>query len=520
MVAIAVLPEISAHSQDPPGISDPKRFELPAFGETLSANPWVRVRLLEDAGGVQLACNSQIRVRHGAGSMQLPSGHWRVSALGTAPAQVQYRVFVKSFRVSEAPALETALRAWSGKGFVAAPVALGYQFESASGRLLDGREFWLSVGVFQSLAEAERTRKQLELEGVWAWIREQRLAPGMGSVEIRSNRGVVFGPWPLPIAFDADRPIQVHGPTEPKRSDYAGRLELEVGPNGQLELFETLPLEDYLAGVLPAEMPAAWPLDALKAQAVTARSDVLLHLGLKRGLEGFHFTDGEGDRVYAGHSGRRPATDAAVADTRGVVLTDGARIVPAVFSSNCGGWTENNDTVWSGPPDPNLRGIADFRDPAALSPVSNPSTWIRSRPNAYCSADPNGFRWSRRLSASEVTRYVNKDYPVGMVRRIDLGDRGPGGRLKWLRVVGDEGAVTIRKELPIRQAFGGLPSAMLIIDADTGPNGPIAFTFRGGGRGHGVGLCQHGARGMALDGADWREIVRHYFPASRVELLK
>jgi SpoIID/LytB domain protein len=267
-------------------------------------------------------------------------------------------------------------------------------------------------------------------------------------------------------------------------------------------------------------MPATWPFEALKAQAVTARSDVLLHLGLKRGLEGFHFTDGEGDRVYVGHSGRHPMTDAAVSATRGFVLADNDRIVPAVFSANCGGWTEDNDTVWSGPPDPNLRGIPDFSGPAAMSPTSNCSTWVRSRPNAYCATDVNGFRWSRRLTATELTRLVNTDFHVGVVGRVESGERGTSGRLKWVRIVGDEGSVTVRKELAIRRAFGGLPSAMFIIEVETGPSGPVAFTFHGGGRGHGVGLCQYGARGMALEGRDWRAIVSHYFPVSRVEVLR
>ena len=87
------------------------------------------------------------------------------------------------------------------------------------------------------------------------------------------------------------------------------------------------------AGVLPSEMPALWPVEALKAQAVAARSDVLQHMAIKHVLEGFNFTDSEGDRVYGGHGGRHPNADQAVRETAGRVLTAAGRIVAATFSA-------------------------------------------------------------------------------------------------------------------------------------------------------------------------------------------
>ncbi|MDZ4861445.1 MAG: hypothetical protein SGI88_20930, partial [Candidatus Hydrogenedentes bacterium] len=83
-----------------------------------------------------------------------------------------------------------------------------------------------------------------------------------------------------------------------------------------------------------------------------------------------------------------------------------------------------------------------------------------------------------------------------------------------------QGSVTIRKELPIRQAFGDLPSAVLIIKVELGQTGPTAWIFTGGGRGHGVGLCQHGARGMALKGFRHDAIVAHYFSGSALETVQ
>ena len=106
------------------------------------------------------------------------------------------------------------------------------------------------------------------------------------------------------------------------------------------------------------------------------------------------------------------------------------------------------------------------------------------------------------------------------MRRVELGDRGASGRLKWIRVYGDKGDATIKKELPIRQLFGSLPSAMFIIDEVKGAKGQTEFLFTGGGRGHGVGLCQYGARGMAQAGQSYGAILRHYYAGSTVAKVK
>lgn len=119
-----------------------------------------------------------------------------------------------------------------------------------------------------------------------------------------------------------------------------------------------------------------------------------------------------------------------------------------------------------------------------------------------------------------MTRLVNEKHKVGTVQRIELGERGVSGRLKWVRIHGDKGTATIKKELPIRQLFGTLPSAMFIIDEGKGANGQNGFTFIGGGRGHGVGLCQYGARGMAEAGHRYGAILRHYYAGSTVVKVK
>jgi SpoIID/LytB domain protein len=110
---------------------------------------------------------------------------------------------------------------------------------------------------------------------------------------------------------------------------------------------------------------------------------------------------------------------------------------------------------------------------------------------------------------------ISEHFSVGRIEDIQLGDRGEGGRLKWVRIHGSEGTETVHKELPIRRLFGGLPSALFDLDIRPDSDGRT-FVFLGAGRGHGVGMCQNGARGMARAGYGYRDILTHYFTGATV----
>jgi len=150
--------------------------------------------------------------------------------------------------------------------------------------------------------------------------------------------------------------------------------------------------------------------------------------------------------------------------------------------------------------------VPDFPAGAAPTGLGPPAQWVRSQPQAWCANDANHFRWTRRFSVAELSGLVNKYHKVGTVTAIEPGARGRSGRLRSCRVTGTGGSVNIEKELGIRLAFGGLPSAVFTVEK-TG----AAFVFHGAGRGHGVGMCQHGARAMAAAGQSHEQILRHYF---------
>ena len=490
---------------------------LAATAAASAGMPSLRLLLEEGSAEISLELAVHTPITAGGEALTLGPGRWGVVPRAVEAATERWRIFPKTFQLGEEAEAEAYLAEWRAKGHEPELMTLGRRHETASGGFLDNRIHWVALAHRPTEASARDFAASLQDDGVWAWVRPERTAKGSGTVALLDAAGEERAVVNLPLVLDARTPIAMEkGGT---RREYRGTMSIEPGTDGRLEVYLRLPFEEYLAGVLPGEMPAGWPMEALKAQAVAARSDTLAHLGLKHELEGYDFDDSEANRVYAGHGARHERTDEAVRETTGVVIAQGTRIVPAVFSSNAGGWTAANETVWSSPADSALRPVGDFEpgtNPAPGGPAAyGIERWLTTRPPAYSAADDRFYRWRETRTQAELTRQVNARHAVGTVRRLEPGERAACGRLEWVRVVGSENTVTIRKELPIRLAFGGLPSAMFLIRPGDG-----VYTFIGGGRGHGAGLCQHGARGRALAGQGFETIVTHYFTGVTLQRVR
>jgi SpoIID/LytB domain protein len=283
--------------------------------------------------------------------------------------------------------------------------------------------------------------------------------------------------------------------------------------------------ESVLTGVVPAEMFASAPLEALKSQAVAARNQLFAKLGRRHHDDPFHLCSEQHCQVYAGLMKRDPRATAAVEATRGEVLFRDGKVVDTVYSSTCGGHTEDNDVVWGNAPDPALRGRPDF-DIGAGSILGRFARgirdgdllfWLGVRDATYCAratqARSDRFRWERSFDGADVQRLVASAYPtVGPVRDIEVRGRGPGGRVTAVNLVGDEGSATVSFELPVRKLFDNLSSGAFALDVVHDAQGHVArATFRGAGWGHGVGLCQMGAIGRAEAGQAYDRILGHYY---------
>jgi SpoIID/LytB domain protein len=286
-----------------------------------------------------------------------------------------------------------------------------------------------------------------------------------------------------------------------------------------------VPEDRLLAGLVPSEIFPGAPDEALKAQAVAARGELLTKIGTRHAGDPFRLCSQTHCQVYSGAGRETPRTTAAVAATRGEVLftADGKDLVDTVYSANCGGHTESVENVWPElGPRPTLRGHRDAA-PAADDPFAagitpaNLAHFLEEPPRSWCGIARLGagdrYRWTVTRSAADLDRLL-ASYKLGPVRAIEVLERGVSGRARAVRITGATRSEVIRGELRIRQTFGGLRSSLFMVTVSGG-----AATFRGAGFGHGVGLCQTGSIGMAEAGRSHKQILQHYYPGSVLRKL-
>src|SRR5690554_3026607 len=300
---------------------------------------------------------------------------------------------------------------------------------------------------------------------------------------------------------------------------YRGQLEFLPRSSG-LTVVNRLNVEEYLYSVVPAEMPASWPAAALEAQAVAARTYTFANMG-RYGARGFDLLSTVLSAAYPGIRSETPSTRAAVDATRGQILTCNSRPITAVYSANSAGFTESSREVWNfdhsylqAVPDKNL-------PPEIAGGLMTPeelATWLTSRPLTHSShpsySSRAAYRWRLWMPREELEARIGQGEKLGRIVSITTAGRGPSGRVKKVQIKGTAGEYTVSGDR-IRSQLGGLRSNLFIVEPKIGPDGlPEFFIFTGGGWGHGVGMCQSGAAGMAAAGYSSREILNHYYPGA------
>ena len=300
---------------------------------------------------------------------------------------------------------------------------------------------------------------------------------------------------------------------------YRGQMEFLPRPDG-LTVVARLNIEEYLYSVVPAEMPCTWPPAALEAQAVAARTYTITNLGRyeSRGLTCCPRSSPPIIRDQSEDASTRAAVDA----TRGLILTYNDWPVTAVYSANSAGFTESSREVWNFDHS-YLRPVPDKELPPEISAYMTPEVlarWLKERPltkssNPAYSARA-AYRWQlwvpRRELEERLARAGAKE--IGEILSVTTAGRGPSGRVKEVRIQGTKGEHRIIGDV-IRSRLGGLRSNLFVVEPKLGPDGlPEYFIFTGGGWGHGVGMCQSGAAGMAAAGYSCEEILDHYYPGA------
>jgi stage II sporulation protein D len=242
-------------------------------------------------------------------------------------------------------------------------------------------------------------------------------------------------------------------------------------------------LEDYLLSVLPSEMPSGWPLEALKAQAIAARSYAVANIG-KHGTDGYDLKATIEDQVYSGVSTENENSNQAVAETNGLVLKQQGKPIAAFFHSTSGGSTELAEHVW-GKPLSYLRAVPDYDD---------------SSPH---------FSWTRRFSVPELEKALPD---IGRVLSLSVVSRTPSNRAQYVLVNGTDGCRLLTGQ-SIRHICK-LPSTLFNIGCED--NG---YVFAGRGFGHGLGMSQYGARAFADQGYNAAQILSYYYKDVIVDFI-
>jgi len=304
---------------------------------------------------------------------------------------------------------------------------------------------------------------------------------------------------------------------------YAGRFYVAVDPAGKLAVVNLLPAEDLLAGLVPAEMYSSAPMEALKAQAVAARGELLSKIGRRHLADPFLICAHQHCQVYRGTRAEKPRTTRAVKETRGRLLFHGDRLADCRYHSNSGGHTEDSEEAWEGVESPELRGRWDMRGkPPALDLTTEEgaAAFLRRPPRSWAAESGKAgstLRWTARYAPDELDDLVKKQ-SVGRVEALVPLHRGRSGRINHLEIQGTRKTVRIKGELVLRRLLGGLRSSAFVVTSPR-EDSKGEWVLTGGGFGHGVGMCQNGAMGLAEHGRSFVDILLHYYKDVSVETI-
>ena len=273
------------------------------------------------------------------------------------------------------------------------------------------------------------------------------------------------------------------GEIELNKVRYRGEIRILLQFNNKFSVINEIDLESFVAGVLGSEMMPSWNEEALRAQAVTART-YALYKKKKRRDEVYHLDMLE--LAYRGMAGETTRLNKIVQETKGVVMVYNWNIFPAYFHSTCGGHTEDSNHVFGKDSIPPLSGV-----------VCN-----------YCNKSKYS-RWSTDINKSDIEKRLREsNIYVSNINTIKTLDPGVGNHGSRVEIISANGS----KEMNANDFRLLVGPNYLYSTAFNSKNSGKSITFSGRGWGHGVGLCQYGAQAMAEKGFKWTAILEYYYP--------
>ncbi len=331
------------------------------------------------------------------------------------------------------------------------------------------------------------------------------LADNRKSVVLASNSGsILMEGWPLgrnekrlvlTAASVRSRTVRVRSSGELIQVDgksYRGWVEIRKKRNGLFLIVNDLDIEDYLLGVVSSEIPPGWQFEALKAQAVAARTYALYQKRMA-GHKPYHILATVNSQVYAGSRCERPRGAQAVRETKGLVIVYHGDIIPAFYHSSCGGHTEDASELW-GIDAPYLKGV-----------------------DCDCQEISRYGLWEKRIGKVQLIKALRRQgYRINNILGMSIEGITPAGRVREIAVRSSSGGNLIVPAESLRAALGNDLVPSVFFELEWEGNEAV---FSGRGAGHGVGLCQWGAEEMAEKGYTFRSILSHYYPGTSLKQL-
>lgn len=405
-------------------------------------------------------------------------------------------------------------------------IEVGTNLILPTGQVLIGTEKWCTKS-FEDKKEAFMERQQLWKSEKFAYIKHHIVESGVVELSYVSRTSRLQSPvYIKPL----NNVIKLHGVAYGKgfhwerreEQIYSGEFFLYAYPQG-ITLVNIVDVEDYMMVVNSSEMHPDAPMEVLKAQTIAARSTLVSTRGKHHFGEPFDLCNTDHCQVYRGLQQVRDKSRRAVEETWGKILAMDNELVDARYAKTCGGITEDKKYVWGGRKLNYLISHPDNNASVSLKTEEDVINFINSRPEAYCNISPTTihyigdplYRWEIEYEPSQLVEIIRKKTGIEFneLNEVEVVKRGASGRAISLLLHTDRGTFKVFTELEIRRVLSEshLPSSLFCVERRGDK-----WIFRGAGWGHGVGMCQVGAVGMAIKGKTYKEILSHYYPGTEI----
>jgi len=505
--------------------------------------PTVRIGIIQATDQVNFNCNKKFSLIDATGETIFsgkPDQDYRVTIHSSLPGEIRYQL--RAGIEKDLAKAEKRVKHLQNQGLKAELRVVGLAFE-INNHKIDNREHWITIGDFSSHEQALEFRNSQNEPGEYVVV-EKILKPASGKIEFSGQK---FGRKVRVVPDEIDEftqiavsdvmiGIQFHWQ---RYEDLAYRGIIEIGFNnqGKLVVINELDLENYLVSVNSSEMTPDCPLGLLEAQTIVARNTVLATMGKHHYNNNFHLCSDDHCQCYQGKKREQQISRQAVENTWGEVIMYKDEICDARYSKICGGIMEGYHNVWENRPIPYMViGVdSDHSIDHPANTEEKAKKLIDTDVPSYCNtklyrlppkladlySTKNLFRWEINYTRQELEQLIAEKtgQDIGELQDIIPLQRGDSGRLIYIELAGSKKRLKIGKELEIRRVLSKshLYSSCFYVEKKLDSNGKVEeFKLKGGGWGHGVGLCQVGATVMAMKNIPYHKILQHYYKNTRI----